>query len=314
MRLNYLLILIVAALYSCTNETNTEETSEHISKPAGPYIKVLGVAQDAGYPQANCRKSCCAKVWSGESEKVLVVSLALIDPDNKDAWLFEATPDFIEQLHELEEYNLKGIFLTHGHIGHYTGLMHLGIEAMGAKNVPVYSMPRMAEFLENNGPWSQLVSMNNIEIKMLQNDSLVILNENLSVTPILVPHRDEYTETVGYKIEGPDKSLIFIPDINKWEKMDQDIKNIVTQVDYALLDGSFYDGQELPGRDMSEFPHPFIIESMNLFDDLPLQERSKIHFIHFNHTNPLLDRQSSQSNQVISQGYKLSYQGLVLEL
>ena len=314
MRLNYLLVLILGVLYSCANETNTEETSEFIPEPSEPYIKVLGVAQDAGYPQANCRKACCAKVWSGEVEKVLVVSLALIDPKNNDAWLFEATPDFVEQVHELEDYNLKGIFLTHGHIGHYTGLMHLGIEVMGAKNMPVYSMPRMAEFLNNNGPWSQLVSMNNIEVKMLQNDSIVILNENLRVTPMLVPHRDEYTETVGYKIEGPDKSLVFIPDIDKWEKMDQDIKNIVTQSDYALLDGSFYDGQELPGRDISEFPHPFIVESMNLFDDLPLQERSKIHFIHFNHTNPLLDLQSPRSNLVISQGYKLTYQGLVFEL
>ncbi len=314
MRLYNLLILIIAALYSCANETITEETSEFIPEPSGPYIKVLGVAQDAGYPQANCRKACCAKVWSGEVEKILVVSLALIDPSNNDAWLFEATPDFIEQVHELEDYNLKGIFLTHGHIGHYTGLMHLGREAMGANNMPVYSMPRMAEFLTNNGPWSQLVSMNNIEIKMLQNDSVVILNENLRVTPMLVPHRDEYTETVGFKIEGPGKSLIFIPDINKWEKMDQDIKNIVTQIDYALLDGSFYDGEELPGRDMSEFPHPFIVESINLFGDLSLQDRSKIHFIHFNHTNPLLDLQSPQSNQVISQGYKLSYQGLLIEL
>ena len=314
MRLYNLLILIIAALYSCANETITEETSEFIPEPSGPYIKVLGVAQDAGYPQANCRKACCAKVWSGEVEKILVVSLALIDPSNNDAWLFEATPDFIEQVHELEDYNLKGIFLTHGHIGHYTGLMHLGREAMGANNMPVYSMPRMAEFLTINGPWSQLVSMNNIEIKMLQNDSVVILNENLRVTPMLVPHRDEYTETVGFKIEGPDKTLVFIPDIDKWEKMDQDIKNIVTQSDYALLDGTFYDGEELPGRDMSEFPHPFIVESINLFGDLSLQDRSKIHFIHFNHTNPLLDLQSPQSNQVISQGYKLSYQGLLIEL
>jgi len=314
MHLNYLLILIVAALYSCANETTTGETSGIIPEPTGPYIKVLGVAQDAGYPQADCRKACCAKVWSGEMEKVLVVSLALIDPENNDAWLFEATPDFREQIHELEDYNLKGIFLTHGHIGHYTGLIHLGREAMGTESMPVYGMPRMAEFLKNNGPWRQLVSLNNIEVQTLKNDSTVILNENLSITPMLVPHRDEFTETVGFKIEGPDKSMIFIPDIDKWEKMDQDIKNVVSNVDYALLDGSFYDGQELPGRDMSEFPHPFIVESINLFSDLPKQDRSKIHFIHFNHTNPLLDLNSPQSNQVISLGYKLTYQGMVLEL
>ena len=50
--------------------------------------------------------------------------------------MIDATPDFAEHLHLLTNNNeraLKGIFITHAHIGHYTGLMHLGREVMGSK-------------------------------------------------------------------------------------------------------------------------------------------------------------------------------------
>lgn len=127
-------------------------SSEPAPLPGSPHLLVLGVAQDAGYPQAGCRKACCDRVWRGETAGRYVACLALVDPGAKQAWLFDATPSFREQLRELEDrgLNLAGIFLTHAHIGHYTGLMQLGHEAMGARNVPVYAMPRMKAYLETN--------------------------------------------------------------------------------------------------------------------------------------------------------------------
>jgi pyrroloquinoline quinone biosynthesis protein B len=198
---------------------------------------------------------------------------------------------------------LKGIFLTHAHIGHYTGLMHLGREVMGAKAFPVYAMPRMRSFLENNGPWSQLLALGNVEIRNLSADSTILLNERLSITPVLVPHRDEFSETVGFIIDGPEKSLLYIPDIDKWERWDRDIRAVLKTMDVALLDGTFYQNGEIPGRDMGEIPHPFIVESMALFADLPQDEKAKVRFIHFNHTNPLLLENSSARERVEGAGF-----------
>ena len=229
--------------------------------------------------------------------------------------MIDATPDFPEQLHRLEhilpEGNIRpaGIFLTHAHIGHYTGLMHLGREAMGAKSVPVYAMPRMRSFLENNGPWSQLSALKNIEICNLSADSAVVLDGRLRITPLPVPHRDEFSETVGFRIEGPEKSLLFIPDIDKWERWNQDIRSVISEVDYALLDGTFFQNGEIPGRDMSEIPHPFIVESMALFDGLPLEEKVKVHFTHFNHTNSILLENSEAGKSVEGKGFKLAEEG-----
>ena len=168
--------------------------------------------------------------------------------------------------------------------------MYLGREALNAKQIPVYTMPRMHDYLMNNGPWSQLVTLKNIELKKLKADSIINLTDKIKVTPILVPHRDEFSETVGYAINTEHKSVLFIPDIDKWQKWDRDIFKMTKQFDYLFIDGTFYKDGELAGRIMSEVPHPFVQESVDLFDKLSAAEKQKIYFIHFNHTNPLIDR------------------------
>lgn len=277
-----------------------------------PFIIVLGIAQDAGYPQIDCDKDCCKKHWDKKITKQKVSCLALFDPVTNQKWIFDATPDLTEQLHEankIQKGNLSGIFLTHAHIGHYTGLMYLGREALNAKEIPVYAMPRMNDYLENNGPWSQLGNLNNIKLEELKADSSIKLTDKISVTPILVPHRDEFSETVGYSIKTNSKSVLFIPDIDKWQKWENDITQLVTQYDYLFLDGTFYKDGELPGRNMSEVPHPFVQESIEIFKDMSATEKQKICFIHFNHTNPLIDKSSSEYKEVKSKGFNVAVEG-----
>ena len=285
-----LLFLFLALIgFSCTVNPNDEQHTEALPYDPGidPYIVVLGIAQDAGFPHAYCRRDCCKKAWVNPGIRKLVSCIALVDPSTGKSWMFDATPSFKYQSKYLSQdlnTELDGIFLTHAHIGHYTGLMDLGREAVGSKDVPVYAMPKMKSYLENNGPWSQLVSLNNIKLMPLNQDSTIILGNNLQVTPFRVPHRDEYSETVGFEIKSATKSALFIPDINKWNIWERSIVEEIQKVDYAFLDGSFYANGELPNRDMSEIPHPFVEESMALFDTLSRADKNKVHFIHFNHT------------------------------
>lgn len=280
-----------------------------------PYVVVLGITQDGGAPQSGCIKSCCKDLWeSGEKEKV--TCLGIVDPKSGKSWLIDATPDFPEQyriLTEEHQTELAGIFLTHAHMGHYTGLLHLGREVMGAKDVPVFAMPRMKKFLETNGPWNQLVSVNNIKIQPIKNDKEIKLAPGLIIEPFLVPHRDEYSETVGYKIMGTNQSVLFIPDIDKWEKWDQDIFEVIQHIDIALVDGTFYSEDELPNRDMSEIPHPFIVESMEIFYQLNSPNRNKVHFIHYNHSNPAI-RDGAAANQIRSNRLNVAREGMIFGL
>jgi pyrroloquinoline quinone biosynthesis protein B len=277
---------------------------------------VLGTIQDGGSPHIGCNKSCCRDLFTHPDYRRKVVSLGVIDPQNKQTWLFEATPDMPAQAKMLKNasgFQTKeipdGIFVTHAHIGHYTGLMYLGKEAINSKAVPVYAMPRMKSFLEGSGPWSQLVSLNNIALQPLQNEQEIVLSNNIKVTPISVPHRDELSETVGYKITGPNKKVLFIPDINKWALWNKDIAQEIAKVDYAFVDGTFYSGDELQTRNIAEIPHPFMIESMQLLANLPPGEKTRVYFIHFNHTNPVIDPKSPQALTVLKNGFRLAQFG-----
>ena len=287
----------------------------HAQDDAKPFVMVLGVAQDGGYPHIGCQKVCCEMAWAHDSMKRYVVSLAVVDPANKKWWLFEATPDIKEQLHYFQvltrgQYNFlpDGIFVSHAHIGHYTGLMELGKEAMGTNEVPVYCMPRMATFLETNGPWSQLVKLKEITLKPMRGDGAVNLTDKISVTAFTVPHRDEYSETAGFKINTGSRKYLFIPDINKWELWDKNIVEQVKEVDVAFVDATFYDNTELPIRNFSNVPHPFVIETMKLFENEDPNTRSKIHFIHFNHTNPLL-WDAKKRDEVRKAGFNIGEEG-----
>jgi pyrroloquinoline quinone biosynthesis protein B len=282
-----------------------------------PFIIVLGIAQDAGYPQIGCDKNCCKKYWDNKITRQKVSCLALVDPETGQKWIFDATPDITDQLHEADKHqkgSLSGIFLTHAHIGHYTGLMYLGREAFNSREIPVYAMQRLYDYLKSNGPWSQLVSLKNIELKKLIADSVIKLTDKISVTPLFVPHRDEFSETVGYSINAGNKSILFIPDIDKWEKWKRDIKVLVKQHDYLFLDGTFYKDGELPGRNMNEVPHPFVQESLELFKELTATEKRKIYFIHFNHTNPLIDKSSKEHKEVKSKGFNVAVEGVKISL
>ena len=281
-------------------------------------IVVLGTAQDAGAPQIACEKECCRDLW-GMQKTEAVVALGLIDRSEKVHFLFEATPNISQQLNLLGDQaepnsNFKGVFLTHAHIGHYSGLMYFGKEALSAKNIPVYALPKMTEFLQTNGPWEQLIAEKNIQINTIYADRSIRLTAQIKVTPLVVPHRDEYSETAGYIIQGPNKSVLFIPDIDKWERWKIPIETVLRKVDYAFLDATFFDGKELPGRDMTSIPHPFVKESMQRFDVLAEEEKNKIHFIHFNHTNPLLKNTSGESIIVEEKGYHIARTGMKINL
>lgn len=230
-------IVIVLLVISC-----------HVKKKSNPslFIQILGVAQDAGYPQLGCTKECCKAVYDGKETKKHVVSLALVNNADSTFHLFEATPDIAEQLTALQSHLSKkrftpsSVFLTHAHIGHYTGLMYFGREAMSSSFIPVYTLPRMDSFLRRYGPWSQLTALNNIELRKLKADSAVSLSSNIKVTVLQVPHRDEFSETAGFIIETKNKKLLFIPDIDKWNKWERSIVDLIKQVDYALLDATFF--------------------------------------------------------------------------
>ena len=319
----FIFSLILAVSCAVDSEKRPGSSDNRMSEMNKQVVEliVLGNVQDAGAPHAGCKKLCCASLFEKPDPDRMVVSLGIVDHKNNMHYLIEATPDLPRQMDILlrnssdEQKNIvDGIFITHAHIGHYSGLMYLGRESMNAELTPVYAMSGMAAFIQSNGPWNQLIELGNIAILPLFHDSTLALHQQLKVTPFLVPHRDEYSETVGFKIFGPNKTAIFIPDIDKWTKWEKNIMEEIKSVDLAFIDATFYSNQEIPNRDMTEIPHPFVIESMDMFDSESDEFKNKIYFIHLNHTNPLLEKASEQTQAVLKKGYNIARTGQIFEL
>ncbi|MDP2315003.1 MAG: MBL fold metallo-hydrolase [Pseudomonadota bacterium] len=274
-----------------------------------PFLLVLGVAQDGGHPQPGCTRPCCAT----PGPRHLQASLALVDPDTRQRWILDATPALPEQLARLDDAapgTLDGILLTHAHMGHYTGLLWLGREVMATHGLPLYVLPRLATFLRTNGPWSQLVSLGNVT---LQVGAAAQLGPRLRARALQVPHRDEYSETVAWHIQGPTRSALYLPDIDAWESWDLRLEDVLAGVDAAWIDGTFWADGEL-GRDMAEVPHPRIRDTLARLAALPASERQKVRFTHLNHTNPVLDPTSPEARAVVAAGMSVAWEGERFEL
>jgi pyrroloquinoline quinone biosynthesis protein B len=313
----YGLVIFTTALLAtgCADFSSVKERS---SASCNVEFVILGIGQDGGAPQIGNPDD---PAWANPSLKLLAASGALVDHRYSNRYLFEATPDLREQMNLLDSMSeggnaplgLSAVFLTHAHIGHYTGLMFAGHESIGVKGLKVFPLPRMQIFLENNGPWEQLVNYKNIELISITPKKPVVFNNDLSVTAYLVPHRDEYSETAGYVVKGPSKSVLFLPDIDDWDRWETEfntrIEEMISQVDVAYLDATFFDNNELQGRDMAKIPHPRVEASMARFENLPQAEQNKVRFFHINHSNQIRYSSSKQYNLVQQKGFKVAKRG-----
>lgn len=290
------------------------------SRGADPFTVVLGTAQDGGLPQIGGTAPEDEAARRDPARRRRVASLLIVDPATGERFLIDATPDLPAQTELADRIAPRpkaaarpplfdAIALTHAHVGHYVGLLHFGREIYGAASQRVLASDRMATFLEKNGPFELLVRLNNIRLERIKPGSKTPLNSRISITAILVPHRDEYSDTFGFIVRGPSRSVLWLPDIDKWEKWDRRIEDVIAGVDTAYIDGTFHDGDELPGRAMSEVPHPFIVESLARFASLGPKERSKVAFIHLNHTNPAASPGSRAQASIEKAGMRVAREG-----
>lgn len=267
-------------------------------------VIVLGIAQDGGIPHIGCTQKICL------TERHSVSSIAMVS--GTSVFIIDATPDLrtqhrelVRRFPELAKKNLfDGIFLTHAHMGHYTGLMFLGKESVASHNVPLYCSEEMASYLQKNAPWNLLVKNQNVKLHPFPPEQFLSVAD-FKIRPIPVPHRKEWTDTHGFLIQGAKRSLLYIPDIDSWEPVKDRIHALLKETDYALLDGTFYSGDELPGRDIRQVPHPTIQNSITFFKSLGVL-KSQIYFIHLNHTNLLLDNTSAPAREFASTPYRIA--------
>lgn len=316
----------LAVLLACGPPPSADPTDPPPTTNAatGPALHVLGTAQDGGLPHVACTCERCERARRDPTHARRVASAAILNGDR--AWLIDATPDLPHQLAALAQHTgrprgavdrapLAGVFLTHAHIGHYLGLAYLGFEAVHTRDTHVHASPRMAAFLADNAPWDQLVALRNIALHELHH-APVTLDDTLGITAIQVPHRAEYTDTLGYVITGPRTTLLYVPDSAPWTEWSPTLPDVLTSrnITVALLDGTFHGPEELPGRDLKTLAHPLMSETMDLLQPLVDARRVRVIFTHLNHSNPAVDPRSQAAADITRRGFEVAADGLVIPL
>ncbi len=310
-----LLCLTLPLTFGCRQSATALENVARSS----PFVRVIGSVQDGGFPHAACSGLACRRARAGVSHRY-VASLALVLPGSEKVYLFDATPDVREQIEAVADVRdplpdgvdrapIDGVFLSHAHVGHYLGLAFFGYEAVHTRGLRLYATPRMAGFLRDNGPWSQLVGKENVYIQEIPSGATVELEDGVSVTLVPSPHREEYTDTVGFLLRGPKRALLFVPDTDAWERWSPAIEDWLAKVDVALLDGTFYSGAELPNRSLEEIGHPLVSRSMDRFEKLG-KAAPEVLFIHMNHSNPLLLDDSPERATLKRRGFEIATEGM----
>ena len=286
----------------------------------GPHVRVLGTMQDGGLPHPGCTCSRCESARQDPQAKRYVTSIALVVPETRQVYLFDATPDLAHQLYQVRDIHttpmgrvdrlpVDGVFLTHAHIGHYLGLAYFGYEAISSSGLRVFSTPRMADFLRHNGPWSQLVDRENILLEEIRPGDQIDIAPGVTVEAFSAPHRDEFADTLGYVLHGPEKSLVYLPDTDSWAAWSSPVADFLSEIDVALVDGTFFSSDELPGRRVESIGHPLISTTMDLLQDLIDSTEIEVFFTHLNHSNEALDRNGAELREIERRGFEVLDEG-----
>ena len=310
------LLVLALVVNGCAEPAPAPDLAERVPGSDRPRLLVLGTVQDGGLPHAGCACSHCERARNDRDDARLIASLAILLPNPREVHLIDATPDLRRQLDRarphrpssaagLDRSPVDGVFLTHAHWGHYTGLGFFGFEAIHARGLPVHCSPTMAEFLALNGPWSQLVEFGNIQLLPFEIGRSIALGQGVSVGPIQVPHRDEYADTVGFVIEGPGRRVLYVPDTDSWPAWTPPLTEMIAGIDVAILDGTFYSADELPGRDVSSIGHPLITDTMDLLERLVRERGLSVYFTHLNHSNPALFAETPARREIESRGFEV---------
>ena len=275
-------------------------------------LTVLGIAQDGGRPQPGCLRPCCQNLKQADYRSP--VSLG-IKTENGTTILIEATRDLGRQLKIFGESTIDRLFLTHAHLGHVDGLGLFGRETMSARGIPLHVSPSMQNLIKSTPAWALLLEQGVFEMTEIGNVEI----DDVVIESIAIPHRAELSDMHAFVIRGKEHSVLFLPDHDSWDQTlsahdAASIREWLNNLDitHALLDGTFWSGDELQGRDMSVVPHPTIQDTMARLGQKQ-SEDPEIYFTHLNHTNPVY-REGSEYQKIIHLGWKVSREGQRINL
>ncbi|MDY6770219.1 MAG: MBL fold metallo-hydrolase [Candidatus Nanohaloarchaea archaeon] len=263
--------------------------------------EILGSAQDGGVPHLGCSCDACSRARDDPSLQRSAASLRVFDADRDVNYIFDVSPDI---RHHVGDEFIDGVFLSHAHLGHITGLLYFGKEAFNADEVPLYCSETVAEFLRETSPYRTLIDRENIILNEFGGSPVSVMG--MRVRPVPVENRGYLTtDTHAFTIETGDTRLFYMTDIDRWT---EDAVAAVEDADIAVVDGCFWSSDEIDRYE--NVPHPPVEETLEELGHVD----TDVYLTHMNHTNPVLLPDADERQQVEDAGFTVADDGMEIQL
>ncbi|WP_260739661.1 pyrroloquinoline quinone biosynthesis protein PqqB [Tunturiibacter lichenicola] len=297
-------------------------------------IKVLGAAAGGGLPQWNCACTNCSAVRNNEPNiRARSQSQLAVAAENDSWFLVNASPDLRDQLigypdlhpnskNHLRDTPVAGVILTSADLDHVLGLLLM----REFTPVRIYATRPVISILKKNSFFQMLDRLpGQSRWTTIEPGVSFHLGQNLICTPIALSGSlpayvreedradlDLTGATIGVLLEEVNGARIaYLPALSS---VSPSLKELLCTCSAILIDGTFWSDDELqriqPGtplsRSMGHLPISGQDGSLSTLRDL--NGPRKI-YTHINNTNPILNEQSSERQQVDDAGWEVAWDG-----
>ena len=303
------------------------------------FIHVMGSAAGGGFPQWNCNCKNCHGLRSGTIKATARTQSSIAVSGDGISWvLFNTSPDILKQMADfpalqpgraLRDTAIRAIVYMDSQIDHTTGLLML------REGCPhdVYCSDMVYEDLTTGFPlftmlkhWNGGINRHPIPL----DGSQFVINgiEGLAFRAIPVegkappysPHRHDPHEgdNIGIQVINTrsGKVLFYAPGLGQ---LTQATRDLMSESDCLLVDGTFWTEDEMAAVGMSDkkaadMGHLPQSGEGGMMDVLRPMTRPRKVLIHINNTNPILDEESPERQQLVDEGIEISFDGMEIEL
>lgn len=301
-------------------------------------IQVLGSAAGGGFPQWNCNCDNCSGVRLGRIKAHTRTQSSIAVSMDSERWvLFNTSPDIRAQLEAFpaiqprqgrRDTGIAAIVYMDSQIDHTTGLLML------REGCPhdVYCTDSVYEDLTTGFPvfrmlqaWNGGVNRHRIEIGMSFSIPGI---EGLSMTPVFLesnappysPHRDNPVpgDNIGILLEdiANNRRAFYAPGLGA---VHDNLESFMAMSDCVLVDGTFWREDEMTvagvgtklASSMGHLPQSGPGGMIEVLDRLTKPRKI---LIHINNTNPILNENSPERQELGRHGIEVAYDGMQITL
>jgi pyrroloquinoline quinone biosynthesis protein B len=303
-------------------------------------VHVLGSAAGGGFPQWNCNCPNCHAWRQGSKRFTARTQSSITVSADKTNWvLFNASPDILQQIRSfpalqpgraLRDTAIRAVFLMDAQIDHTTGLYMLREHRQALE---LWCHPLVRDDLTSGNPlftvlghycgieWhGVLLGEAGFGIDSVPGLHFTAL-PLISNAPPYSPHRDrpQPGDNVGITITdvASGKRLFYAPGLGQ---MEPPVWAAMQAADCVLVDGTLWLDDEMitlgaskkTSRAMGHMPQSGPGGMLEWLDQLPKSTRKVL--IHINNTNPILDEEGEQRQELTRRGIEVAYDGMGIDL